>query len=93
VIPLQGFSVDVAAEWAGPPVGLLYIDADHAEHNVRSDFWAWEPHLVPGASVVFDDVDTPRNPGVRVVVDELADVLGVCRVVEGQLAVGVYQGG
>lgn len=89
VVPLQGFSTDIAAEWSGPPVGLLFIDADHAEHNVRADFRAWEPHLAPGATVIFDDVDTARNPGVRVVVDEVADVLG-CSVEVGRLAVGRY---
>lgn len=71
ITPLKGFSADVAATWAGPAVGLLYIDADHNAHNVRADFKAWEPHLAPDAVVVFDDLDTKRNPGVRVVVDEL----------------------
>lgn len=88
VTPRQGFSVDVAADWNGPPVGLLFIDADHHEDNVRADYRAWSPHLAAGAVVVFDDLDTPRNPGVRVVVDELVDELGLdVQVVAGQLAV------
>lgn len=76
VTPLQGFSVDVAATWDGPPVALLFIDADH--EAARADFDAWAPHLVPQARVVFDDIDTPKNPGVRSAVDGL--------VVDGRIA-------
>lgn len=65
------FGAVAAEEWEGPPVGLLYIDGDHREESVREDFWAWLPHLVPGSKVAFDDLDTPKNPGVRVVYDEL----------------------
>lgn len=36
---------------------------------------------------MFDDVDTTNNPGVRVVVDELAP-FGPWEVVAGRLAVG-----
>jgi hypothetical protein len=72
VTPLRAFSTEAAATWTGPVVGLLYIDADHAEASVRADIQAWTPHLSPDATVAFDDLDTPRNPGVRVVVEELA---------------------
>lgn len=71
VTPVRAFSTDAAASWEGPPVGLLYIDADHAEASVRADITAWTPHLAPHPIVAFDDLDTPRNPGVRVVVEEL----------------------
>lgn len=71
VTPIRGFSAEVARDWAGPKVGLLYIDADHAEASVRADVEAWRPHLADGHVLAFDDLDTPRNPGVRVVVDEM----------------------
>jgi hypothetical protein len=71
VTPIRGFSTEVAAAWEGPKVGLLYIDADHSEAAVRADVEAWRPHLADGHVLAFDDLDTPRNPGVRVVVDEL----------------------
>lgn len=73
ITPVQGFSVEVAKGWDGPPIGLLYIDGDHSERAVREDFYAWRSHLALDAAVVFDDLDTPRNPGVRVVVDELVN--------------------
>lgn len=65
VTPLQGFSLDVAVKWSGPPIGLLFVDGDHSEAAVRADFEAWKRHLAPGAVVAFDDLDTPKNPGVR----------------------------
>jgi hypothetical protein len=72
VTPVQAFSKDAAADWTGPDIGLLYIDADHAEQAVRADVFAWTPHLAVGHTIALDDLDTPRNPGVRVVVDEMA---------------------
>lgn len=72
VTPHRGWSVEVAAEWPGPEVGLLYIDAGHEEENVRADLEAWLPHLAArGATIAFDDYRTPRNPGVALVVDSL----------------------
>jgi hypothetical protein len=71
VTPVQAFSKIAAADWTGPEIGLLYIDADHSEQAIRADVFAWSPHLAVGHTLAFDDLDTPRNPGVRVVVEEL----------------------
>lgn len=71
VTALKGFSRDVAATWKGPKIGLLYIDGDHSAKSVNDDFQAWRSHLVAGATVAFDDWDTPRNPGVGLVVTAL----------------------
>lgn len=71
ITALQGFSTDVAARWDGPPIGLLFIDADHAEASVRADYEAWKPHLAPGAVVIFDDYLSSRSPGVRAAVKAL----------------------
>lgn len=67
----RGFSVDVAAVWTGPPIGLLFVDGDHAEESILADVAAWRPHLAPRSTVVFDDLDTPKNPGVRVALETL----------------------
>lgn len=71
VTPLQGFSTQVARRWDGPLVGLLFVDGDHSEQAVRADLEAWRPHLAPSAVVAFDDLDTPRNPGVRAAIESL----------------------
>lgn len=62
--------------WDGPPIGLLYIDADHSYEGVRADWEAWEPHLAQGASVVFDDYryivrGQDHYPDITRFVDEL----------------------
>lgn len=87
ITPIRAFSCDAATAWDGPPVGLLFIDADHTEAAVRADFDCWRSRLSEQHVVAFDDYDTPRNPGVRAVVDSLtgyqveivADHLAVCR--------------
>lgn len=90
VTALQGFSIDIAKQWDGPWVGLLFIDADHAEASVRADFEAWKPNLRDGATVVFDDYLSPRNPGVRQAVDSLD--LDNLHVEADWLAVGTFRG-
>lgn len=70
--------------YTGPRVGLLYVDADHSENGVRRDLAAWSRHLAAGAIVAFDDYGTPKNPGVKKVVDSLGRKVSV---MAGQLAV------
>lgn len=50
-------SLAVASAWAGPAVGLLFLDGDHRYASVRADLEAWLPHLAPGARLAFDDCD------------------------------------
>lgn len=87
VTPIRGFSQEVASTWTGPPIGLLFIDADHSEKAVRADVAAWQGHVAAGGLIVLDDLDTPRNPGVRVVADDLAAAGYHLEVVADRLAV------
>lgn len=75
---IHGFSLDQAMEWSGPPIGLLFIDADHSYEGCRSDLIAWAPHLADGATIAVDDYGHPDWPGVKEAVDAL--------VSEGMLA-------
>ena len=50
------------------PIGLLWIDGDHAAGAVSSDAKRFAPLVAPGGLVVFDDVGT-WHPGVDRVVD------------------------
>lgn len=86
----QTFSVDAAANWNEGEVGLLFIDGDHSYEAVRADYNAWKVHLAYGALVVFDDVDTPRNPGVRQFFDEVE--LDGKHILQDNLGVGTYVG-
>lgn len=71
VTAIRGFSVDVAKVWAGPPIGLLFIDGSHEYEDVKADHEAWSAHLAAGAVVVFDDYGTRPNPGVMRYVNEI----------------------
>lgn len=59
----------VARAWE-QPVGLLFVDGDHRYEAVRADLDAWLPHLLPGATVVFDDM---QNKGPRQAAAEAAE--------------------
>lgn len=56
---LNTTSTVIAPGWS-EPIGLLWIDGDHSERGVRADWNAWKPHLIPGATVVFDDAHDPK---------------------------------
>jgi len=70
---VQAFSHEMAAEWSGLPVGLLFVDGDHTREGARLDIEAWAPHLAPGAVIAVDDYHHPDWPGVAEAVDELVD--------------------
>lgn len=72
VTMVRDFSVEAAAEWVGPQVGLLFVDGDHRQGAVRRDFRAWQPHLSSGALVVFDDFSM-SHPGVPMALLELVN--------------------
>jgi hypothetical protein len=54
------------------PVALLWIDGDHRYEGVRRDFESWRPHLIEGATVVFDDAADPAIGPHRLIAELLA---------------------
>lgn len=86
---IQGFSADVARDYDGPPIGLLFVDGDHSEEGARRDIESWAPHLAEGARIAVDDYGHPDWPGVKVAVDALVDegVLEDVQVYHDALAV------
>ncbi|MBU3702095.1 MAG: glycosyltransferase, partial [Acidimicrobiia bacterium] len=72
VVEVVERSVDAAAHYDGPPVGLLFIDGWHSTEAVLEDFGSWAPHLAPGATVVFHD---RRLPEVRAAISRLRPAL------------------
>ena len=88
IIPIQGFSKNVAENWVETRrIGLLFVDGDHHERSVLEDVEAWSPFLSHDALIVLDDLDTPRNPGVKRAADKLAERFGWYSVEAGRLAV------
>lgn len=86
---IHGSSTDVARTYSGPPVGLLFVDADHTYAGARGDIEAWAPHLAPGATIAVDDYGHPDWPGVAEAVDALVaeGVLEPVQVFHDRLAV------
>jgi len=81
VTPIKSSAVKAARSWTGPPVYLIFIDANHAYSAVRSDFLEWVRHCDLGARVVFHDYRNCAFPGVRHFVDRLI-VSGILRNAE-----------
>lgn len=57
----RGRSVEVARQWHGP-VGLLFLDGDHAYESVAADVEAWAPHLRAGGYLAMHDTGG-QKPG------------------------------
>lgn len=51
------------------PVSLLWIDGDHSEEGVRRDWACWQPRLVPGCVVAFDDAFDETIGPARLIAD------------------------
>lgn len=92
---IKSFAADVAAEWTGAPVGLLFVDDDHSYEGALAAIQGWAPHLAPGARIAVDDYEHPDWPGVKEAMDALVaagivepvevyhDRLAVTRLAEG----------
>lgn len=91
VTAIQSRTTNAALAYDGPPVGLLFVDADHSEPGVLADVRGWRRHLAAGdAVVILDDYRTPKNPGVERAVDQLLAEGTLSRLTEvaaGRLAV------
>lgn len=37
-------------------IAILHIDTEHSYGNAKNEFWQYEPYLLPGAIVMFDDL-------------------------------------
>lgn len=93
VHPIKGHTGDTAVGWTRP-VGLLFVDADHAYEACRRDTLAWVPHLAPGAWIAWHDYGNTRFPGVARFVDEFVPTIDAVQVVRrGNLIAAKLPGG
>ncbi len=51
----RGLSSEAATAWAGPPVGLAWIDGAHDRASVLVDIDGWDAHLAPGGEMLLHD--------------------------------------
>ena len=76
-------TLQAAAAWTGPPIDLLYVDADHSYEGCLADLMAWTPHVRPGGWLVGDDYNHPTCPGVKRAWDEFGSAHGLTVSHEG----------
>jgi len=69
-VALVNLPSDVAASSWREPVGLCFIDGDHRYAGVKQDFECWDPHVLPGGLVAFDDAIDPEC-GPHRLIDEI----------------------
>ena len=66
----RGKSHDVAGEWDGGKVDMVFIDANHTYDAVRDDIRSWLPHLMPDGVMLGHDYMTTNFPGLTQAVKE-----------------------
>ncbi len=59
-VSLVNLPSDQAALGWREPIGLLFIDGDHRYECVKRDFEYWEPHVIVGGLIAFDDATDPQ---------------------------------
>jgi predicted O-methyltransferase YrrM len=66
---VRKFSHELTSQDIGGPLDLVFIDGDHSEAGVRTDFRLIAPWVKPGGLIAFHDL-IPDFPGVNIVVGE-----------------------
>lgn len=68
LIPIKGYSYDVADQLPNNSMDLIFIDADHSYESVKKDIVAYTPKLKDNGILSGHDID---YPGVNKAVREL----------------------
>jgi predicted O-methyltransferase YrrM len=71
VTPIRSATADLGKRWDGPPIGFLFIDADHSYEGVSGDWTSWKQRLAAHALIAFHDYQNPAYAEVTRFVDEL----------------------
>lgn len=66
-------SAEAGENWTGPPVGLIFIDADHSYAAVRGDWQNWHRHMATQGITAFHDYSNPDYDVTRFVDELIAD--------------------
>jgi predicted O-methyltransferase YrrM len=69
-IQILGKSHEVAKEWDGGEVDMIFIDDGHSRSEIEGDILGWIKHLGQGGIMVFHDYDSVHWPDVKNVIDE-----------------------
>lgn len=66
---VRGRSVEVASDWHGPLLDIIFVDGDHSAEACYNDIRAWMPHLAPHGRILGHDA-TPGG-GVRKALEQV----------------------
>ena len=80
VTAIRSSTAELGQKWTGPPVGLLFIDADHSYEGVSQDWAGWVNRFGPAAKVAFHDYENPAYEGVTRFVNERLAAGNLCSV-------------
>jgi predicted O-methyltransferase YrrM len=72
ITPIRSDTAAAGERWAGPPVGLLFLDGDHTYPAVCRDWVSWRGHLAPRARIAFHDYANPSYDVTRFVDEQVA---------------------
>ncbi len=72
---MRGRSVDVAKNWSGPDIDMIFIDGDHSLEGCYSDIIAWLPRLKKGGRMIGHDC-VPRG-GVESALHRIEAEMGI----------------
>lgn len=56
IIPIVGESTQVARNWIGGKLSLVFIDGGHSDCDVSSDYECWSPYVIQGGYLCFHDI-------------------------------------
>jgi predicted O-methyltransferase YrrM len=78
--PVRGESAQVARNWRGPPLDVVFIDGEHSEEACYNDIRAWRPRLGPGGRLLGHDIvpGSPVEGAVRRYCAEAGCTASVC---------------
>ncbi len=68
LVPIQGYSFQVADQFADNFADIIFIDADHSYASVKKDILKYTPKLKKGGLLTGHDID---YPGVNKAVNEV----------------------
>lgn len=81
----QSDTIEASGHWSGPPVDVLFVDADHSENGTLGNVFRWLPHVATRGLVMLHD-DNELHPGVRAAVARLDQMGGLNRVDPGEFS-------
>ena len=69
-IQILGDSREVAREWDGGDLDMVFIDDGHKRSDIEGDILEWMRHVKPGGIMAFHDYGSDNWPAVKEVIDE-----------------------